>query len=85
VVTGTHIAQLGFTSPSPVTVISAQSMQDLGLTNVGIAVNELPEFRADLTPETNGFANFNLAWLGVHRRCSDRREWQNYQGARRDS
>ncbi|MEI9964263.1 MAG: Plug domain-containing protein [Caulobacteraceae bacterium] len=60
VVTGSHIARTGFTTPSPVTVIGAQSMQLLGITNVGVALSQLPSFRADLSSKTNGFANFNI-------------------------
>jgi outer membrane receptor protein involved in Fe transport len=60
VVTGSHISRPGFNAPSPVTVVSGQSMRQLGLTNVGMALNQLPSFRADLTPYSNGFANFNL-------------------------
>src|SRR5262249_50294264 len=59
-VTGTHITASGFSSPSPVTVVSAENIEQLGLTNVGVALNQLPSFRADLTPNNNGFANFNL-------------------------
>ncbi len=60
VVTGSHITATGFNAPSPVTVLSAQAMDELGLTNLGVALNQLPAFRADLTPNNNGFANFNL-------------------------
>jgi outer membrane receptor protein involved in Fe transport len=60
VVTGSRITATGFTAPSPITTISAANMEQLGLTNAGVALNQLPSFRADLTPNNNGFANFNL-------------------------
>ena len=35
-------------------------MEQLALTNIGVALNQLPALRADLSPNTNGFANFNI-------------------------
>lgn len=60
VVTGSHISRSGFNAPSPITVIGARGLEQLALTNIGVALNELPALRADLTPNTNGFANFNI-------------------------
>jgi outer membrane receptor protein involved in Fe transport len=60
IITGSHLVRRGFDAPSPVTVVSAQAMEQLGITNAGMALNQLPSFRADLTPYSNGFANFNL-------------------------
>ena len=60
IVTGSHIARSTFSTPSPITVVSSQNMQLLGITNVGVALGALPAFRADLSPKTNGFANFNI-------------------------
>lgn len=60
VVTGTRLGQTGFSTPTPVTVIDASALQDLGITNVGVAVNQLPSFRATTTPTTNGWGSFNV-------------------------
>jgi iron complex outermembrane receptor protein len=74
VVTGSRLTAAGFTTPTPVTVLSGAAMQTLNLTNVGQAINELPSFRASNTPTTNGFGSFNvgaqivnLYGLGVNR------------------
>jgi len=60
VVTGTRLGQTGFSTPTPVTVIDGSAMQDMGITNVGVAVNQLPSFRATTTPTTNGWGSFNV-------------------------
>jgi outer membrane receptor protein involved in Fe transport len=53
VVTGSRI-QSSFDRPTPVTVLGAQRLEDRGLTNVGDALNELPQFRSTSTPATSG-------------------------------
>jgi len=53
VVTGSRI-QSSFDRPTPVAILTAQRLQDRGLTNVGDALNELPEFRSTNTPATSG-------------------------------
>jgi outer membrane receptor for ferrienterochelin and colicin len=53
VVTGSRI-QSSFDRPTPVTILGAQRLEDRGLTNVGDALNELPEFRSTNTPATSG-------------------------------
>lgn len=60
VVTGTRLGQTGFSTPTPVTVLDASSLQALGITNVGAGVNQLPSFRATTTPTTNGWGSFNV-------------------------
>jgi len=60
VVTGTRLGQTGFSTPTPVTTIDGNAMQDQGITNVGVAVNQLPSFRATTTPTTNGWGSFNV-------------------------
>lgn len=52
-VTGTRIAHDGTTTPTPVTVVDAQRIQDLGATNIGQVLNTLPAFRASTTPQTS--------------------------------
>jgi outer membrane receptor for ferrienterochelin and colicin len=53
VVTGSRI-QSNFDRPTPVTILGAERLKDRGLTNVGDALNELPQFRASSTPATSG-------------------------------
>jgi len=53
VVTGSRI-QSNFDRPTPVAVLGAERLQDRGLTNVGDALNELPQFRSTQTPATSG-------------------------------
>jgi iron complex outermembrane recepter protein len=74
VVTGSRIATSGFTTPTPVTVLGAEAIEELGITNIGAGANQLPAFRATTTPTTNGFGSFNvgaqivnLRGLGVNR------------------
>ena len=74
VVTGSRIATSGFNTPTPVTVLGAQAIEELGITNIGAGANQLPEFRPTTTPTTNGFGSFNvgaqivnLRGLGVSR------------------
>jgi iron complex outermembrane recepter protein len=73
-VTGSRIAKSGYSTPTPVTVINAASLEQLNTTNIGAAVSMLPAFRASNTPTTNGFGSFNigaqivnLRGLGVNR------------------
>ena len=52
-VTGSRIQRpSGFTTPTPVTVISADRLEQRALTNIGDALNELPSFRASTSPAT---------------------------------
>ena len=73
-VTGSRIAKTGYASPTPVTVLGAEILQQTSATNIGAAVSQLPAFRASNTPTTNGFGSFNvgaqivnLRGLGVNR------------------
>jgi outer membrane receptor protein involved in Fe transport len=59
VVTGSRLAT-GFTTPTPVTVLGADAIEELGITNIGAGVNQLPSFRATTTPTTNGWGSFNV-------------------------
>jgi outer membrane receptor protein involved in Fe transport len=60
VVTGSRIAHTGFTSPTPVTVLGAERLEARAITNVGDALNELPSFRALVTPATQQAAGGNI-------------------------
>ena len=73
-VTGSRIAKTGYSTPTPVTVLSAKLLEDLNATNVGAAISQMPAFKATNTPTTNGFGSFNvgaqivnLRGLGVNR------------------
>ncbi len=59
VVTGSRLAT-GFTTPTPVTVLGAEAIEELGITNIGVGANQLPAFRATTTPTTNGWGSFNV-------------------------
>ncbi|MEO6186548.1 MAG: TonB-dependent receptor [Steroidobacteraceae bacterium] len=58
-VTGSRLAT-GFTTPTPVTVLGAETIEDLGITNIGAGAQQLPAFRATTTPTTNGWGSFNV-------------------------
>ena len=51
-VTGSRIVRDGIAAPTPVTVVSAERLQNLGATNIGQVLNTLPSFRASSTPQT---------------------------------
>ncbi|WP_160486244.1 TonB-dependent receptor plug domain-containing protein [Aurantiacibacter rhizosphaerae] len=67
VVTGSRIARDTFRTATPVTVVSAESIQDQAAINVADALNDLPSFRPQATPATTaifiGNAGANLADL----------------------
>lgn len=50
VVTGSRITTGGFQAPTPVTVVGADRLQQLGASNVGDVLNQLPAFRATVSP-----------------------------------
>jgi iron complex outermembrane receptor protein len=60
IITGSRIARSGFDTPSPVTVMGAEELRDLAVTNIGAIVSQLPAFRASTNPATNGFGSFNV-------------------------
>jgi outer membrane receptor protein involved in Fe transport len=51
-VTGSRIVRDGVTAPTPVTVVSAERLSNLGATNIGQVLNTLPSFRASSNPQT---------------------------------
>ncbi|MEO6340262.1 MAG: TonB-dependent receptor plug domain-containing protein, partial [Caulobacteraceae bacterium] len=67
VVTGSRIVRSGFTAPTPVTVLGADRLEKLGITNIGDALNTLPAFRGTASPQTSNIqpanAGFRLADL----------------------
>ena len=61
-VTGSRLGRTTFNSPTPVNVVGQERVQDLNLTNVGEALNQIPAFRPLTTPATNSFrASANIA------------------------
>jgi outer membrane receptor protein involved in Fe transport len=73
-VTGSRIIRDGMTAPSPVTVVSAERIANLGATNIGQVLNTLPSFRATSNPQTSniqargaGFIQADLRGLGATR------------------
>ncbi len=74
VVTGSRIQRNGFEAPSPVSVVGADRAEQLGTTNLGDLMNQLPSFRATQTPasqsSTGGYVGGNvldLRGLGAQR------------------
>jgi iron complex outermembrane receptor protein len=75
VVTGSRLGRVGYDAPTPVNVIGEERMQDLGISNVAEALNQIPSFRAITTPASNSFRvsgnigarNMDLRGLGVTR------------------
>jgi outer membrane receptor protein involved in Fe transport len=60
VVTGSHIAESTFTTPTPVTVIDSSVIQSMGLVNVGDVINQMPQ-NSNFTSAANvGLGNFNI-------------------------
>lgn len=74
VVTGSRIVRSGFTAPTPVTVVGAERLEKLGITNVGDALATLPAFRntsgpqtSNISPANAGFRIADLRGLGTPR------------------
>jgi outer membrane cobalamin receptor len=60
VVTGSRIARSGFDTPTPVTVMGNERVQQLNITNVADALNQLPSFRASGSPANVQSAGGNV-------------------------
>jgi len=60
VVTGSRIGRSGFTAPSPVTVVDSARTQELAISNVADALNQLPSFRASTGPANVQTAGGNV-------------------------
>jgi outer membrane receptor protein involved in Fe transport len=66
VVTGSRLATGGFSTPTPVTVLNADRIAKLGITNVGDALAQLPSFRASTSRSSvSGGANIFAANAGA--------------------
>lgn len=52
-VTGSRIKRMGAISPTPLTVISGDVLQNMGITNVGELLNKLPQSTVGISPETS--------------------------------
>jgi outer membrane receptor protein involved in Fe transport len=53
IVTGSRVARQGFEAPTPTIVLSAETLQQRGSTNVGDFLNEIPAFRPSQNSQTN--------------------------------
>ena len=60
IVTGSRLARSTFDTPTPVTVLGAESLKQLGATNIGASISQLPAMRASTSPATQGFGSFNV-------------------------
>lgn len=73
VVSASRVQRAGFEAPTPTTVISSESLEKLGRTNIGQALAQFPAFQSDQSGATNSFGgnagrNFaNLRNLGSQR------------------
>ncbi len=65
IVSGSRLMQSGFTTPTPVTVLGADAIEELGITNIGAGAQQLPAFRATTTPDHQRLGQ-------LQRRCTDR-------------
>lgn len=55
IVTGSRLGRTSFNSPTPVNVVGQERLEDLNITNVGDALNQIPAFRPLTSPATNAF------------------------------
>src|SRR4051812_38622477 len=53
VVTGTRIVRNGYDSPTPLTVVSAESLQQSASTNIADVMRQFPTFAGSTTPQSN--------------------------------
>ncbi len=60
VVTGSRVGRSTFTTPNPVTVLDAKDIENLGLTNVGEVLGELPQNSNFFAANNVGLGNFNV-------------------------
>jgi outer membrane receptor protein involved in Fe transport len=60
VVTGSRVGRSTFTTPNPVTVLDAKDIENLGLTNVGGVLGELPQNSNFFAANNVGLGNFNV-------------------------
>ncbi|WP_250890503.1 TonB-dependent receptor plug domain-containing protein [Sphingobium nicotianae] len=55
IVTGSRLGRTGYDAPTPVNVVGAERMNNLAISNVADALNQIPSFRAMSTPQMNSF------------------------------
>jgi len=74
IVTGSRIVRDGFQSPTPVSVMGLDRIEERAASNIGDALNELPAFRGTQTPAAQGFSTgyvggrvLDLRGLGTQR------------------
>jgi iron complex outermembrane recepter protein len=60
VVTGSRIGRSTFNTPNPVTVLNAKDIANLGITNVGEVLGELPQNSNFFAANNVGLGNFNV-------------------------
>ena len=60
VVTGSRVARSTFTTPNPVTVLDSKDIQNLGITNVGAVLGQLPQNSNFFAANNVGLGNFNV-------------------------
>ncbi len=60
VVTGSRVARSTFTTPNPVTVMGAKDIQNLGITNVGAVLAQVPQNSNFFAANNVGLGNFNV-------------------------
>jgi iron complex outermembrane recepter protein len=60
VVTGSRVGRSTFTTPNPVTVLDSKDIDNLGLTNVGEVLGELPQNSNFFAANNVGLGNFNV-------------------------
>lgn len=71
VVSSSRIDRAGFTAPTPTTILEAEQIRQGGRTDLGAAVNDLPQFRATVsntttnTLTTSGISSADLRGLGA--------------------
>ena len=53
-VTASRVDRTGYSAPTPTTVISSETLEQQGATNILSVLNEVPAFKATTTPSTNG-------------------------------
>ena len=76
VVTGSRIVRDGYDAPTPLTVVSAETLQETAATNIADVLHTIPAFAGSTTPQSNftsvsaqgaGLNLLNLRSLGANR------------------
>ncbi|MEI9927492.1 MAG: TonB-dependent receptor [Sphingomonas sp.] len=55
IVTGSRLGRSGYDAPTPVNVVGEQRLQQLAITNIADALNQIPSFRPITSPAMNNF------------------------------